>query len=95
MFNKGERERISRMKRFLLNDVQKKKEKTTCTKRLLVEESTLLLLPTLLTLTCRIRIQRTNHSFDLLRNIILFLEQDHLLIVNNLEVLIAVDEGVQ
>jgi len=95
MFDKRKKEWISRMKRFLSDDVQKKKEKTTCTKRLPVEVSTLLLLPTLLTSTCRIQIQRTCPSFDLLKIIILFLEHHHHLIVNSLEALIAVNEGLQ
>ena len=95
MFNKGKKKWISRMMRLLLDAVQKKREKTTCTKRLPVEVSTLLLLPTLLTSTCRIQIQRTCPSFDLLKIIILFLEHHHHLIVNSLEALIAVNEGLQ
>ena len=86
---------ISRMKRFLLDDLQKKKEKTTCTKRLPVQVSSLLLLPTLLTSTCRILFQTTCPSFDLLKNLIFLLEHHHHLIVNSLEALIAVDEGLQ
>ena len=95
IFNKRKKEWIRRMKLLLLDVVQKKKERTICNNRLPVEVTTLLLLPTLLTLFCRIRFQRANHFFDLLKNINLFLGQDPLLIVNGFEVLILVDEGLQ
>ena len=95
IFNKRKKEWIRRMKLFLFDVIQKKKERTICNNRLPVEVTTFLLLPTLLTLFCRIRFQRANHFFDLLKYINLFLGQDPLLIVNSFEVLILVDEGLK
>ena len=95
IFNRRKKELISRMVLFSLDIIQKKEEGTLCNRRLPVEVTTLLLLPTLLTLFCRIQFQRTNYFFDLLKNITLFLEQDPLFIVNGFEILILVHEGLQ